>query len=69
MTGLSKPRKAHGVSRSESEPIRPRNTKMRAASLTEKVKPAQVTKTQASAVTWLSGVIGDSAHRERDEGT
>jgi hypothetical protein len=42
---------------------------MRAANLSEKVKPARMTKPQASAVIWLSGAVEDGAHRERDYGT
>jgi hypothetical protein len=42
---------------------------MRAASLPEKVKPTRTMKAQAQAVVRLSGVVEDSAHRERDHGT
>lgn len=49
--------------------FRPRNAKMRVASLPKVVKPARVMKTQANAVTRLSGVVGDGAYREKGRGT
>jgi hypothetical protein len=53
----------------KANPVRPRNAKMRAASLPEMVKPARAMKTQASAVVRLSGVVGDGAYREKGRGT
>ena len=50
-------------------PIRPRNTKMGAASLPKMVKPARMVKAQAQAAIRLPGVSGDGAYRERGRGT
>src|SRR4028118_1428153 len=63
------PCKAHGASRSESEPGSASKRKLRAANLSEMVKPVLAGKSQACAPVELSGVVGDSAYRERSRGT